>query len=116
MPEDIRFLKFKDNNELIQVLKPWLNHVFRVLGGYAMATGILAIHLAMGEFKELKMKAIFTATLAGLTSIGIMAWTNFQIQSDFRWTLFALALLWTSAIALAVYEKRTQFNFNELQR
>lgn len=107
LPEDIRFLKINDNSELIQTLKPWLNHVFKVLGGYAMAVGILVIYLARGEFRKLKIDAILAATLAGITSVGIMAWTNFQIESDFRWALLALAILWTSAISLAIFEKNS---------
>ncbi len=116
LPEDRRFLKIEDSNELTLLLKPWLNHVFRVLGGYTTAAGILVIHLAQGEFRALKTEAIFTATLAGLTSIAVMTWTNFQIQSDFRWPLIALAILWALAIALAVYENRDQIIFNNLQK
>ena len=38
--------------------------------------------------------------IAGLTSIGWMASVNFLIDSDFKWPLLGLALLWTTATIL----------------
>jgi len=38
--------------------------------------------------------------VCGLTSVGEMVLVNFVIDSDFRWPLLALALLWATATIL----------------
>lgn len=45
-------------------------------------------------------------TLAGITSIGWMTMVNFFINSNFKWVLLVLALLWGSALALFGLERR----------
>lgn len=46
------------------------------------------------------------ATIAGAASIGLMAGVNFAIGSDFKWILFAVALLWTSSLVVYGIEER----------
>lgn len=102
LPEDIRYLH-ADLNLLTQAapeLTGWLRWVFRVLGGYIAATGVLTMHLALTSFRERSRWAFAVAALAGGMSIGVMASVNFMIGSDFRWPLFALACLWGLALAL----------------
>lgn len=115
LPEDILFIDARANGEnLLGSIGPWLSFVFIVLGGYALATGISTIYISLTGFKDLKTGAIIVALLMGLTSIAIMSWVNFQIHSDFRWLLLALAGSWAIAILLAVLEKRVS-NINKLQ-
>jgi hypothetical protein len=53
LPEDLRFLALPASQ--LDVIRPrlelWLAHVFIVLGGYAVATGVLTIALAATSFR-----------------------------------------------------------------
>ena len=100
--EDIRYMHIS-TAELAAIaprLDPWLNQLFRVLGGYALATGLLTVTLATTTFRRRCPAAVVGAFVAGASSIGLMTVVNFTINSDFKWQLFAVALVWlTSAIA-----------------
>jgi hypothetical protein len=87
-------------------LASWLTHVFRVMGGYVAATGVLAFALAVTAFRERNRWAVLGAIVAGVSSIGWMAAVNFMINSDFRWVLLALALTWAASIAAFALEAR----------
>ena len=108
LPEDARFM----GTSLAQVeatlpgLSGWLRHVFRVLGGYIGATGLLTICLAVTAFRARTGGAALVATLAGLTSIGLMAVVNFSIGSDFKWLILSFGLPWVVALALYLIEGR----------
>ncbi len=105
LPEDLRFLETSaaDIAAITPRLTAWLTNVFHVLGGYALATGLLATALAATAYRRREPLAIAGAVTAGASSIGLMAFTNSAIDSDFRWTLLALALLWLSSlVSLAV--------------
>jgi hypothetical protein len=54
-------------------LAAWLTHVFRVMGGYVTATGVLALTLAVTAFRQRQPWAVAGAILAGVASIGWMA-------------------------------------------
>jgi hypothetical protein len=100
LPEDVRFIGLSAA-ELATVgprLAMWLSQVFRVLGGYAFATGILAVTLAATAFRSRHAVAVTGATIAGASSIGLMTVVNFMIGSDFRWVLLACALVWGLAL------------------
>jgi FtsH-binding integral membrane protein len=103
LPEDIRFIGLTAA-ELATIgprLAMWLSHVFRVLGGYALATGILAVTLAATAFRSRHPVAVAGAMVAGASSIGLMSVVNFTIGSDFKWALLACALVW--ALSLVAY-------------
>src|SRR3954462_10244002 len=54
LPEDVRYMQLTPT-ELQSVgprLASWLTHVFRVMGGYVAATGMLALTLAVTSFRE----------------------------------------------------------------
>ncbi|RWB32424.1 MAG: hypothetical protein E5V25_02595 [Mesorhizobium sp.] len=109
LPEDMRFIGL--SLEQLQAEQPrmaiWLLHVFRVLGGYATAAGLLTVTIAATSFRQHDGVAGLGATVAGAASIGWMAIVNFVIASDFRWVLLAIALLWASSIALFWVERKT---------
>ena len=108
LPEDIRYMQLT-SAELQSVgprLASWLSHVFRVMGGYVMATGVLALALAVTAFRDRYLWAVAGAIVAGATSIGWMAAVNFMINSDFRWVLLGFALTWAAAIAAFALEAR----------
>jgi hypothetical protein len=101
LPEDIRFMSLTPS-ELQLVgsrLASWLTHVFRVMGGYVAATGVLAFTLAMTAFRDRRTAAAIGAAIAGGLSIGWMAAVNFMIHSDFKWVLLGMALVWAAGIA-----------------
>jgi heme A synthase len=85
-------------------LGAWLEHVFRVLGGFILASGILTVALAGTSFREHRTSAAAAAAVAGAASIGLMSAVNFSIQSDFRWALLAMAALWASSIFMYAIE------------
>jgi hypothetical protein len=102
LPEDMRFIGLTLSE--LQAEQPrmaaWLLHVFRVLGGYAAAAGVLTITLAATSFRRHDAVAGVGALIAGAISIGWMAIVNFLIDSDFKWVLLAIALIWVASIVL----------------
>ena len=100
--EDIRYMHISAV-ELAAIgprLEPWLTQVFRVLGGYVLATGLLTMALAVTAFRKRRPVAVAGAFIAGAASIGLMATVNFAIDSDFKWQLLGVAVVWLmSAVA-----------------
>jgi hypothetical protein len=108
LPEDLRFLALPASQ--LDIIRPrlelWLARVFIVLGGYAVATGVLTIALAVTSFRDRSRGAATGATIGGAASIGLMAAVNFAIQSDFKWVLLGIALLWGCSLGLFWFEIR----------
>jgi hypothetical protein len=86
-------------------LEAWLTQVFRVMGGYVFATGVLAFTLAVTSFRAHQSGAAIGALIGGVASIGWMAAVNFMIDSDFKWVLLGMALLWACSLVLFWIEK-----------
>lgn len=108
LPEDLRFLALPATQ--LDIVRPrlelWLAHVFTVLGGYAVATGVLTIALAATSFRAHSRGAAIGASIGGVASIGLMAAVNFAIGSDFKWFLFGIAVLWMCSLGLFWLEAR----------
>lgn len=104
LPEDVRYLHRTtgDIDAAIPRLRRWLRLVFTVLGGYAVATGILTVYLAATEVPDGDPSAVAVLTAAGASSIGVMAVVNIVLHSAFRWLLSAFAAVWIAATLLAV--------------
>ena len=110
LPEDIRYMGLGEA-QLAAVrprLEAWLTHVFRVMGGYVLATGVLTVTLAATAFRAHQWGAGLGALMGGAVSIGWMAVVNFMIDSDFKWSLVAMALVWAISMVLFWAEKRRQ--------
>lgn len=107
LPEDLRFLGASQAQleAVAPRLASWLTNVFRVLGGFISATGILAIALAATSYRSHHRGAGAAAALAGSISIGLMTGVNFTIDSDFKWQLLGLATLWGCSILAFIAEK-----------
>jgi hypothetical protein len=107
LPEDIRYMNLTPTE--LQSIGPrlggWLTHVFRVMGGYITATGVLVITLAITSFRERRPIAALGAMLGGAASIGWMAVVNFMINSDFKWVLLGMALVWACGLLLFIRER-----------
>jgi hypothetical protein len=109
LPEDVRYIGLP----AVQIdavgphLEAWLNQVFRVMGGYVLATGVLTVTLAATSFRAHLRSAAIGALIGGTASIGWMAVVNFAIDSDFKWVLLGIALLWAISLVLFWFEKRS---------
>jgi hypothetical protein len=106
LPEDIRYMSLTpaELQSIGSRLGRWLTHVFRVMGGYITATGVLAIALGTTSFREHHPVAAIGAMLGGAASIGWMAVVNFMIGSDFKWVLLGMALVWAFSVGLFGWE------------
>lgn len=86
LPEDVRYMALPTAQ--FEAVKPqlesWLAHVFQVMGGYVLATGVLTITLAATSFRAHHWGAAVGALIGGAASIGLMAVVNFVINSDFK--------------------------------
>lgn len=110
LPEDIRYmgLAAAQLGPVRPRLEAWLTHVFQVMGGYVLATGVLTVTLAATSFRTHHWGAGMGALIAGTASIGWMAIVNFMIDSDFKWSLLAMALLWATSLSVFWFEKSRQ--------
>ena len=108
LPEDVRYMALPPAQ--LDVLRPrlelWLTHVFRVMGGYVLATGVLTVTLAATSFRAHQQGAAIGALIGGAASIGWMAAVNFMIDSDFKWALLGMALLWACSLVLFWFERK----------
>ena len=107
LPEDLRYIDrtFEQLAVCAPRLADWLTNVFRVMGGYVLATGALTTMLAATSFRLRQRGAAIAAGIAWLASIGAMTAVNFVIDSNFKWALLGIALLWASSLALFNFEK-----------
>ena len=108
LPEDVRYMALPaaQFDAVRPRLELWLGHVFKVMGGYVLATGVLAITLAATSFRWHHSGAAVGALIGGGASIGWMAYVNFAINSDFKWVLLGIALLWACSLIVFWIEKR----------
>ncbi len=108
LPEDVRYMALPAAQ--LDILRPrlelWLTHVFRVMGGYVPATGVLAVTLAATAFRARQKGAAIGALIGGAASIGWMTVVNFMIDSDFKWVLLGMALLWACSLGLFWFERK----------
>jgi hypothetical protein len=109
LPEDVRYMALPAAQ--LDILRPrlemWLTRVFRVMGGYVVATGVLTITLAATSFRAHNRGAGIGALIGGAASIGWMAVVNFMIDSDFKWILLGMALVWACSLGLFWLETST---------
>jgi hypothetical protein len=107
LPEDLRFMGVSSPqaDAAIPGLRSWLSHVFRVMGGHITAAGVLTITLALTSFREHRWAAATGVLVAGAASIGWMVIVNFMINSDYKWLLLAMSVLWASSLVLFWFER-----------
>jgi hypothetical protein len=107
LPEDMRYIGSSSQLDAIRPsLETWLTQVFRVMGGYVIATGTLGLTLAATSFREHRSGAALGTLIAGVASIGLMTILNFAIRSDFKWVLLGMALVWAFSLVLFWFEQR----------
>ena len=110
LPEDLRYMGLTEA-QLGGVglrLEAWLAQVFRVMGGYVLATGVLTITIAATSFRSHDCGAALGVLIGGAASIGLMAAVNFAIDSNFKWALLAIAFIWACSLVQFWFEARNQ--------
>jgi hypothetical protein len=107
LPEDIRFIGVPQATleGTAPRLASWLTHVFNVMGGFIAATGVLMMALAATSFRMHQWIAALAAFVGGLASIAWMTFINFAIDSDFKWVLLGIALVWACSLVLFWFER-----------
>lgn len=108
LPEDPRFIG--SSLAQIQVAVPglarWLNHVFNVMGGFMLGSGVLTLFLAVTAVDERRNGTGAALALTGFATVGSMSWTNFAIDSNFKWLLLVPAILWSAGWVCYAFEGR----------
>lgn len=102
LPEDVKYAgaTIQEIQAIAPNITQWLNRVFTVMGGFIIATGTLTLYIACTSFRNRSKGVGIAIALASLSSIGLMVINNVLLNSDFKWPLIALALLWVSALIL----------------
>lgn len=106
--EDARFMGASREaiERAIPGLAAWLGWVFKVMGGFIVASGLLTAYLANTALRARAPSGPWVIVISGLVSIGWMAIINLAIDSDFKWPLVVVALLWPLSLALYWLEGR----------
>lgn len=106
LPEDLRYMhtSLTEIRGAVPGLLEWLPKVFWVLGGYIFTTGLLTLSIAVTTFRTGVRQPLAVIALAGFSSIGGMVAVNFLIDSDFKWPLAGIAVLWALAVGLSWME------------
>jgi hypothetical protein len=103
LAEDERFtgLSLDAITQISPKIPLWLDRVFAVLGGHAVASGLLVLLAAILLWgRPISLTALMLIVAAGGASAILMSATNFTIHSDFRWPLLLPAVAWTGAVLL----------------
>lgn len=107
LPEDPRYIgsSLAQIQSVLPGLERWLRRVFIVMGGFMAASGLLTIFLAATAISERRKGTGIVLLLVGLATVVTMSWTNFVIDSNFKWLLLAPAVLWFVGVAAYVHER-----------
>ena len=107
LPEDLRYIG--GSAGLGQVspagLERWLHRVFIVMGGFIAASGMLTVFLAVSAVPARWKGTGVVLSAAGLATVATMSWTNFAIDSQFKWVLLAPAVLWCAGLVAYALER-----------
>ena len=118
LPEDLRYIGGSAGLERVSLpgLERWLHRVFVAMGGCIAACGVLTTFLAVSAVAERRARTGVVLCLVGLTTVATMSWTNFVIESDFKWLLLAPTALWAAGIAAYAFEGRKTRNVEAPRR
>ena len=108
LPEDPRFIgsSLAQIQAVLPGLERWLGRVFVVMGGFMAAAGVLTAFVALTAV-SMGSKGTGVVLLAvGLSTVVTMSWTNFAIESNFKWLLLAPAILWFAGLLSYALEHR----------
>ena len=96
LPEDLRYLGSSATQvaALSPHLASWLRNVFTVMGGFMAGCGVLTIFVGMRAIPVSLNGTGIALGCAGLLTVATMSWTNFALDSDFKWLLLVPAVAW----------------------
>ena len=96
LQEDLRYLG--PNAIQVAALSPqlasWLRNVFTVMGGFMAGSGVLTIFVGLRAVPQILNGTGVALGCAGLLTVATMSWTNFVLDSDFKWLLLVPAIAW----------------------
>ncbi len=105
LPEDSRYIG--RSLEAIRLAVPglelWLRHVFNVMGGFMIASGLMTTLMACRLSVRRDLSTFTILALSGAVGVGLMSLTNFLLNSNFRWLLVLPVLLWL--VGLVCYRR-----------
>ena len=110
LPEDLRYLGASaiQVEALLPHLASWLRNVFTVVGGFMAGCGVLTILVGAHAVPQ-RLQGTGTALgCAGLLTVATMSGTNFVLDSDFKWLLFAPAVAWLLGLVSYGAGRRTE--------
>ena len=96
LPEDLRYLGSStiEVEVLLPHLASWLRNVFTVMGGFIAGCGVLIVFVSVRAVPQCLQGTGIALGSAGLLTVATMSWTNFVLDSDFKWLLLAPAVAW----------------------
>ena len=107
LPEDLKYMG-TSLGQIIDTqpnLSVWLQNVFYVMGGYIFTTGILTIYVSLTSFRARASGSFVIVVVSGLSSMGVMTFVNFIIDSDFKWILLLFMFPWFLALLFYIMKK-----------
>ena len=106
LPEDPRYIgsSLESIRSAAPGLERWLGHVFNVMGGFMVATGVMTVLVACRFLVRRERGTLTALSVAGAASVALMSVTNFLLHSDFRWLLLLPALLWLAGLLFYLHE------------
>lgn len=110
LPEDFRYMGANASQveQLLPNLASWLKNVFTVMGGFMAGCGVLTVFLGVRVLPQCVRGAGITLGFAGALTVEAMSWTNFVLDSDFKWLLLAPALAWLLGLVCYVPGANTE--------
>lgn len=96
LPEDLRYLGSSavQVEALLPHLASWLRNVFTVMGGFMAGCGVFVVFVSVRAVPQRLRGTGIALGCAGLLTVATMSWTNFVLDSDFKWLLLAPAVAW----------------------
>ena len=118
LPEDFRYIASSPETirSAVPGLERWLGHVFRVMGGFMVATGALTMLEALRLRAGRERGSLTALSVAGTAGVALMSATNFLLDSNFRWLLLLPALLWLAGLLCYLRERAAQNTSERLVR
>ena len=109
LPEDPRYMgsSLESIRLALPGLERWLRHVFNVMSGFMIATGVMTALAACHLPARRELTTFSALLLTGAVSVGLMSVTNFLLDSNFRWLLVLPALLWLAGLLCYLRERAT---------
>ena len=96
LPEDLRYVGANPSQveQLLPNLASWLKNVFTVMGGFMAGCGVLTVFMGVRVLPQCVRGTGIALGIAGALTVATMSWTNFVLDSDFKWLLVTPVVAW----------------------